>query len=585
MAQKRPKLHGEYTNFVPALLPCQKCKNPRMPSENTKSVSSCEELGERLESDSVTFNRSFVHQRQHSSQKDCRQNAWCTCASDTQNPHSSRTLLTTSFDGKEAQRVYESVVQDSTGVHHAFPASDKHLCRNTEASMNDCTEASDYIVIHGDSQSSWKTSHDEREENDVQNLLHIELGEGDSLKTSSPLLQSRQCPHQLQRTTQPQVSESEQEKQQANQHNLARKQKASTAAKLPNKRRNGTVKPKAMSTAIVTKRVFKFVQNNELVQLKTLMGENKSQFNPTATDDYGWSILHVAASAGHLGMIQWLVSNIEGIPLNQTDPRQRTAADLARVVGRDDIAMYLDSMEARTVSENKDDSVQSRISNVENNRDSQHLMRSARKGSKKDSHADETIFPESDYRNNTGKQTWYCEVCNALQSGPEQQHKASIIHQFNCQHPIVSHPFLLTQSNKGYRLLKRLGWDEESGLGPIGTGKKQPVKTVLKRDRKGLGTQQFSLPSSHSPSLKRELLKHKFPTDNPNYGSVLTQNSLEPKTLERPRITHFQPNDIAAIKNLEGKGKPVKPLKLRDIAKEAVEQSGKERYYRRVLSW
>lgn len=54
----------------------------------------------------------------------------------------------------------------------------------------------------------------------------------------------------------------------------------------------------------------------------------------------------------------------------------------------------------------------------------------------------------------------------------------------------------------------RSGWNPEGGLGPEGGGPKQPVRTVLKRDQRGLG-----------------------------YGP--------PK---RARVTHFQPKDLQAVK-------------------------------------
>jgi len=46
----------------------------------------------------------------------------------------------------------------------------------------------------------------------------------------------------------------------------------------------------------------------------------------------------------------------------------------------------------------------------------------------------------------------------------------------------------LDQSNKGFRLLSQLGWREnEGGLGRRRQGNLEPVKTALKRNKKGLG--------------------------------------------------------------------------------------------------
>lgn len=70
-------------------------------------------------------------------------------------------------------------------------------------------------------------------------------------------------------------------------------------------------------------------------------------------------------------------------------------------------------------------------------------------------------------------------------------HQNSVLHQFSSHqqdgHSTKSH-FYLNWKNKGYQLLRSGGWDGNSGLGPERSGKKFPVKTVLKRDRHGLGS-------------------------------------------------------------------------------------------------
>lgn len=64
----------------------------------------------------------------------------------------------------------------------------------------------------------------------------------------------------------------------------------------------------------------------------------------------------------------------------------------------------------------------------------------------------------------------------------------------------------------------RSGWNPRAGLGPEGSGPRQPVPTVLKRDQEGLG-----------------------------YGST-----------KRARVTHFQAEDPRAVKpppkGREGRG-------------------------------
>ena len=49
----------------------------------------------------------------------------------------------------------------------------------------------------------------------------------------------------------------------------------------------------------------------------------------------------------------------------------------------------------------------------------------------------------------------------------------------------------IDQTNKGFQMLKRMGWKEsEGGLGKKRQGKLTPVKTILKRDKRGLGSRK-----------------------------------------------------------------------------------------------
>lgn len=45
----------------------------------------------------------------------------------------------------------------------------------------------------------------------------------------------------------------------------------------------------------------------------------------------------------------------------------------------------------------------------------------------------------------------------------------------------------LPESNRGYQLLASMGWKEDSGLGPKAQGRVEPIATVFKTDRQGVG--------------------------------------------------------------------------------------------------
>ena len=63
------------------------------------------------------------------------------------------------------------------------------------------------------------------------------------------------------------------------------------------------------------------------------------------------------------------------------------------------------------------------------------------------------------------------------------------------------------------------GWDSNVGLGPSGEGKLYPVKTVLKRDKHGLGLEA-------------------------------AEGNKEEIHSKRPKVTHFGPRDSSSVKNV-----------------------------------
>lgn len=102
----------------------------------------------------------------------------------------------------------------------------------------------------------------------------------------------------------------------------------------------------------------------------------------------------------------------------------------------------------------------------------------------------------------------YCEVCQAHYSEDTVAlHERSTAHLFNRCDPLPSTRYCIPENNVGFQLMVKGGWDKETGLGPSGAGRKFPIKTVLKRDQKGLG-----------------------------FCSNL-----------KPKVTHFRPNDRCAV--------------------------------------
>jgi len=70
-------------------------------------------------------------------------------------------------------------------------------------------------------------------------------------------------------------------------------------------------------------------------------------------------------------------------------------------------------------------------------------------------------------------------------------------------------------------MLQGGGWDETSGLGPTGKGQKYPVKTVLKRDRCGLGC---------TASSSKARVTHFAANDNDAVKTVVSAGAGKTKT-------------------------------------------------------
>ena len=89
----------------------------------------------------------------------------------------------------------------------------------------------------------------------------------------------------------------------------------------------------------------------------------------------------------------------------------------------------------------------------------------------------------------------WCEACKGYFSS--RDHSRSISHQLalNTSNLIfekaVEPNFFLSSGNKGYQMMMKQGWDGKKGLGKDGKGCKYPVKTVVKADRAGFGSEKL----------------------------------------------------------------------------------------------
>jgi hypothetical protein len=119
-------------------------------------------------------------------------------------------------------------------------------------------------------------------------------------------------------------------------------------------------------------------------------------------------------------------------------------------------------------------------------------------------------------KSGSAERSW-CDACKAFYSTSATLHTQTIPHRIACQPPDLSTPFSLTARNKGFQMLVQAGWDARSGLGPDGEGRLVPVKTVLKRDLRGIGVKT-------------------------------KESQLNAKESDAPKVTHFVAGDVSAVR-------------------------------------
>ena len=109
----------------------------------------------------------------------------------------------------------------------------------------------------------------------------------------------------------------------------------------------------------------------------------------------------------------------------------------------------------------------------------------------------------------------YCSICELEYSSNRYNHEVSTIHQINTSdNPKDRTQYQIPETNKGFQIMLKSGWDKHHGLGSERKrGLKFPVKTELKKDRKGIG-----------------------------YDADGTK---------KIRVTHYKPNDVSAIDDVK----------------------------------
>ena len=299
--------------------------------------------------------------------------------------------------------------------------------------------------------------------------------------------------------------------------NSASKIKLQHFHKLPGRYTNSDESSHADSSDFIvpTSRLFCFAQEGDLVSLKLALSSGRHDVN--TVDSFGWTVLMCASHAGHKDVVEYLLQEAGAQWEEIADRRGNTAVDLARISGHFRIVDLIERFDDR----------QSLLPDTKPT-SSRSFSRKRRKSSSEQL---------------SKRHTHFCEVCKmnvaVVKESEVGSHKTSTLHQFSCQHKPRDSFYGIPQSNRGYQLLVRGGWDPEGGLGSRKQGQKYPVKTVLKQDRLGLG-----VPATET---------------------------------SRPRVTHFSAFDEDAVKSARERSGMLKKEPVRRRKREIVKAAEKER--------
>jgi hypothetical protein len=182
-------------------------------------------------------------------------------------------------------------------------------------------------------------------------------------------------------------------------------------------------------------------QNNDVETLKLALNNCPDKIH--ILDDYGWSLLMIACQANSIEVVKELLK--QGADTSIRDKAGNSAQSLIIKNKNYELVDIFLSDKAKSDEVRRKNIKKSEIDN------------------------------------------YFCDICN-VSTVSKDAHLSSTVHNINLSKgKKIPSSYVIPSSNRGYQMMIKVGWDRESGLGPEGSGKKYPIKTVQKKDRKGLG--------------------------------------------------------------------------------------------------
>ncbi|XP_072890761.1 G patch domain and ankyrin repeat-containing protein 1 [Hemitrygon akajei] len=192
--------------------------------------------------------------------------------------------------------------------------------------------------------------------------------------------------------------------------------------------------------------LLKSAQHGDLRTLRRLLEKGACDIN--FRDGFYWTATMCAAHSGHSEAVSYLLDK-GAAWIGVCDAAGRDALDLARQAGHAAVAALLEGYRGYR----------------------------KRPGGREDWRA-------------RPPQKKFCQACRLeYQEDTVEQHERSTLHLLSTSDKLPPTHYFIPESNIGFQMMLKGGWNQETGLGPDGKGQKFPVRTVLKRDQKGLGFQ------------------------------------------------------------------------------------------------
>ncbi|KAJ8001362.1 hypothetical protein DPEC_G00168740 [Dallia pectoralis] len=262
-------------------------------------------------------------------------------------------------------------------------------------------------------------------------------------------------------------------------------------------------RPQANTTSATELEGLRLLRCAQEGDLSGVRGQLSRGVDVNFQDGWWWTGLMCAAAAGQRGVVKLLLQ--EGAAwVGVVDTQGRDARELARKAGHHGVVEELDRRGAAP-----DDSTDGHGQPRRRTRDHNYLP-----GEMSD-HGDHSSPPAARAVRTHQNQSHWCPDCKVHYSCPQDTHWSSTLHLFSLSRSPPTPQYCLNPTTPAYQMMLRSGWTPGDGLGPEGVGPKQPVRTVLKRDSKGLG-----------------------------YGPT-----------PRPKVTHFQARDPRAVKRTGERGR------------------------------